>query len=298
MESKIHPIRYSFFEIKKIIRDLTAKYPFLNTQVIGKSAAGRDIFALSLGSAKEEVLFLAGDDPSYPITTLILLKFCENVLNSILKGKELCGLDMRKALFGRRLTFIPLLNPDGAEIRLRGETEFRYVSDSLIKLAQKEYKIWKSNLRGVEISRNFKTGFEKRREQEKLQGIHSPKSGGFSGYIFESEAETIALAEFCRKRSINHFIHISAFGETVSYYNGETNKKEGGKMAEIVSAVSQYSICPPFGDADSNICNWFSSEFSAPSLCLKIGKTGDDSVNRLYEEYERLKEALTLSSLF
>lgn len=298
MESKIYPEHCSFFEIKRIIQKMNAKYPFLDVKVIERSVSGKEIFSLSIGSEEETVLYLGGDDPAAPITTLILLRFCEEICHSILKGKELCGLDMRKALFGRKLTFIPLLNPDGMEIRRRGFSESDYMCKNLFDNQKVDFSVWKSNLRGVEVCRNFDFDFEKRREKERLMGIRHPAPFGFSGYRCQSEVETIALCKFCEKTNVNHLVHLSTFGETVSYSGLKNTPKESVKMAEIISAVSKYSICPPMVKADSIICEWFTAKYLKSGLCLKLGKDKIPTVEQLYWVYKDLKEALTLSTLF
>lgn len=298
MESKIYPAEYSYFEIKRIIKELSIKYPFLNTTSIGKSAAGRDIISLSIGSEKEHVVFISGDDPSMPVTTLILLRFCEEICHCILKGKELCGLNIRRAFFGRKITFIPLLNPDGAEIRLKGTFTDGYFSFNNRRPGNEDFKNWKSNLRGVEIARNFPFNFEERKSAEKLNGIRTPGPFGFSGYTPASEAETIAFINFCTQNKINHLIHLSAFGETVSYSGIPDVPERSSQMAEIISAVSHYSICPPLGAADNYICNWFANEYLKPAFCIKIGENNIPKVFDFYNQYNKIKETLTLSSLF
>ncbi len=298
MESNLYPAPHSYFEIKRIIRKLCAKYPFLEVRSLAKSAAGREVFSLSVGSEEENVLFVTGDDPAAPILTLIMLKFCEEICKSILKGKELCGLDMRKALFGRKITFVPLLNPDGAEIRRTGKVEAPLYIEKECACRPVDCKNWRSNLRGVEICRNFAYDFENRKKREKQNGIRHPSPFGFSGYSAESEAETIGLCKFCRENDINHLIHLSTFGQTVSYSALESEPKKAPKMAEIISAVSEYSICPPFAKADSYLTDWFTYEFSRPALCIKVGKEGIPNQNEAEKYFSSLKEALTLSLLF
>jgi len=298
MESRIFPTDYSYFEIKRIIRKLCARYPFLECSSIGKSAAGRDIFSLKIGSENEKALFLGGDDPASPITTLILLKFCEEICRSISKGTELCGLNMRKALFCRSIIVIPLLNPDGAEIRkfCSLATTMAYEPDP--RTTKKDYSNWRSNLRGVELKRNFAYGFAARKAAEKLCGIRGPAASGYSGPKSESEAESLAFCNFCRKNEISHLIHLSTFGETVSYSSDKAFANQSLKMAEIISAVSGYNICPPFLEADKYIEDWFTNEFSRPSLLIKVGADDIPKVDDLYEQYSKLKESLALAALF
>lgn len=298
MESRIHPIEHSYFEIRQIISDLIARYPFLSKKCIGRSVAGRDINAFYIGGGNDRVIFLGGDDPEYRITTLLILKFMEELCYCILKGKDLCGVNIRKALFGRELIFIPCLNPDGAEISLRGKAGCGNMAEKIEKLCKGRFDIWKSNLRGVEISKNFPLGFEERLALAKADGIDGPAPYGFTGYKEISEPETLALTELCRTKKIKHIIHLTGVGERVAYSATEKVLPHSEKMAEIIAAVSGYTITPPIGMSDTYIADWFCSEFFSPAISLKIGKEKIPNVKEVYKEYSKLKEALTLSAVF
>lgn len=298
MESRIYPIEHSYFEIRQIISSLIARYPFLGRSNIGRTVAGRDITALSIGSGEESVLFVGGDDPACRISTLLLLKFCEEVCHCILHGKELCGLNLRKALFGRGIIFVPQLNPDGAEIAQRGGPGCGYMAGRIEKLCDGKFDTWRSNLRGVEICRNLPYRFDTRKLKEQKGGVHSPRPFGFGGYKEISEPETLALVELCRAKKIRHLVHISSFGQTVSYSGDPITPAHSEKMAEVIAAVSSFAVCPPIAKEETGICDWFTYETSKPALCIKIGEDCVPPIESLYQQYAVLREALTLSSLF
>ena len=298
MESKIHPVEHSYFELKRVMSGLVARYPFINITNIGKSIAGRDIPALKIGSGAEYSLFVSGDDPTCRITTLILLCFAEELCDKILNGKELCGINIRKAMFGRGVILVPLLNPDGSELCQRGEIGGGYLGSKLAKLCQGDFSGWKSNLRGVEIARNLPYGFEARRAQEREKHICGPTSNGFSGYKAESEPETIALTELCRNQNIRHLISLSSFGQTVSYSGYPSVPARSVKMAEVMAAVSSFAVEPPIAKKSIEINDWFTYEASRPGLCVRIGANKTPSVSELHYWYCRVRELLTLSCLF
>ncbi len=298
MESRFIPAGYSYFEVKKIIRRLCAKYPFLTSESIGKTVAGREISVLKIGSAAEKVLFLGGDDPTHYLSTLILLKFLEDICYCTQKGKTLCGIDMRSALFGRTLCIIPLLNPDGLEIKRQGKLLGTPFYDPSSELFKAETQNWQSNLRGVELSRNLPFEFEERRQSEKMKGIRSAAPFGYSGPCPLSEAETLSLYNFVKRNDINHIVHLSGFGQRVSYSGLGGTASIGVKMAEIIAAVSGYCVSPPFLESDTIICDWFSNEFSRPAVLIRAGKENLNEIKNFEAEYKTLREALALSSLF
>ena len=298
MESKIYGIEHSYFEIKRVISSIISKYPFINLTNIGKSAAGRDIPLLALGSTVDFTLFVSGEDPSCRITTLILLNFIMELSEKILKGKEMCGINIRKAMFGRGIAVLPLLNPDGYEISSRGEIGSGHLAHRISKLCGGDFSKWRSNLRGVEIPRNFFPGFEERKNEERLCHITGPRYEGFSGYRPESEPESTALADFCRSKNIRQLINLTAHGQTVMYSGDPIVPPRSVKMAEVMAAVSSFTVTPPLTNRDITISDWFTYEFGAPGITVKIGAGSAPPPKELDFWYARTRELLTLSCLF
>lgn len=298
MESKIHSVEHSFFEIKKVISGLVARYPFLKVENVGKSVAGREIPALMIGSGVEYTLFVSGDDPTNRIGVLILLCFAEELCDKILNGKELCGINIRKALFGRGVIFMPLINPDGLEINMRGECGGGYLGAKLSRICGGDFSKWRSNLRGVEISRNLPFEFEKRREEERSLHICGPSFKGFSGYKALSEPETSAVIDICRNNNIRQLINLSGYGQTIAYSGKPFVPTHSVKMAEVMTAVSSFKIEPPIAKNNIEINDWFTYEFGRPGLSVRVGDSNIPEVFELHYWYHRVREMLTLSCLF
>lgn len=298
MESKIHGTEHSYFEIKRLISSLVARYPFIRQQSIGKSAAGRDIPVIFLGEEKDFTLFIAGDDGRCRITTLILLKFIKELLDKILSSEQMCGINIRKAMFGRGIAILPLLNPDGFEIAGRGEKGCGNYGSRIARLCGGDYKKWGANLRGVELKRNFFYGFEARRENERQNNICGPRCEGFGGYRPESEPETAALAQFCRTHDVRQIINLTGVGQTVTYGNMPILPKRSTKMAEVMAAVTSFSVTPPIAMDEPELCHWFTYEHQKPAITVKIGSRSAPDCSELTYWYARLREMLTLSCLF
>ncbi len=298
METKIHGIDYSYFEIKRLIAGIAQKYPFVSVNNIGKTAAGREIPILSLGVTNDFTLFVTGDDPTFRIATLILLQFIAELSEKILSGDEMCGINIRKAMFGKGVAILPLLNPDGYEIALRGENGCGNMKHKIARLCGDDYTKWKSNLRGVEISRNFFTGFEERRREEQENFISGPHFAGFSGYRPESEPETVAFADFCRNKKVRQLISLSSGGQTIMYSGIPTVPLKSVKMAEIMAAVTSFTVSPPITNKNLSFTDWFTYEFHKPAITVKIGGKSTPQSSELTYWYARLRELLTLSCLF
>ena len=298
MENKIYGIEHSYFEIKRLISNIVAKYPFVGSNSIGKSVMGRDIPLLTLGTTGDFTLFVTGDDPSCRITTLILLNFISELSEKISAGEQMCGINIRKAMFGRGIAILPLINPDGFEIASRGEKGCGGMANKIHRLCGGDFSKWRANLRGVEISRNFFPEFEQRRCIEREKNICGPRFEGFSGYRPESEPETLALVDFCRNKNVRQIIHLSAQGQTIMYSGAELVPPRSVKMAEVMSAVTSFTITPPLIKKDFTLGDWFTYEFKKPAITVKIGAGSVPPVEELTYWYARIRELLTLSCLF
>lgn len=298
MENKIYGIEHSYFEIKRLISNIVAKYPFIGTYNIGKSVAGREIPLLTLGTKNDFTLFVAGDNPVCRINTLILLNFISELSEKISAGEQMCGINIRKAMFGRGIAILPLVNPDGFEIASRGEKGCGHMATKISRLCGGDFSKWRANLRGVEISRNFFCEFEQRKCAERQKNICGPRFEGFSGYRPESEPETLALSDFCKNKNIRQMIHLSAFGQTVMYSGSNFVPPRSVKMAEVMAAVSSFTITPPLIKKDFYLGDWFANEFKKPAITVKIGAGSTPPVSELTYWYARIRELLTLSCLF
>ena len=193
---------------------------------------------------------------------------------------------------------MPLINPDGYEIALRGENGCGHMAQKISKLCGGDFSKWRANLRGVEISRNFFPRFEHRRCEERNLHITGPRFEGFSGYRPESEPETVALADFCRNKNVRQLINLSAFGQTVMYSGNPVAPPRSVKMAEVMAAVSSFTVTPPISNIEFGIGDWFTYEFCRPAIAVKIGAGSAPPVSELNYWYARLRELLTLSCLF
>lgn len=103
---------------------ITAKYPFVCKVPLGRSPKGRQIDTLMLccpGKRQSgRVLLAAAEQGQEWVSTLVLLRFCEEVCYCLQNGLSMVGVDVRRALIGRTVLMIPQVNPDGVEAVIHG----------------------------------------------------------------------------------------------------------------------------------------------------------------------------------
>ena len=288
-----------YIEIKKLIGRLTERYPFLSSRSIGRTTAGRDIFCLEIGKSHDPVLIAAAFHGSEHITANIALLFAEQLCMALEKGDEITGMDARNAFFGRSLLIVPLMNPDGCEVSVRGEAGAGYMASKIRRLCGGDFSHWNANLRGIDLNHNFSAGWKELHRLEQQSGIFGPGPTRYGGPYPESEPETRALISLCREKKPRHLVALHSQGRVIYWSFGEMKPDKSEKMAEIFAAESGYALDVPSPIASGGgFKDWFIAEFSRPGFTIEIGKGQNPlPAERLYELYDEVAGVLSLASI-
>lgn len=288
-----------YIKFLKTVDKLCNEYNFINKTVIGRSCAGRDIIALKVGKGHDYSLFASAFHGSEHITANILLFFIEELCYAIKNDTSLAGLNVRKALFGRGVIFVPCVNPDGCEISIHGASGCGSLTKQISRLCKNDFIHWNANLRGVDINHNFSAGWDALKQLERNSGIYGPSPTRFGGFKPESEPETLALTELCRTNRIHHVTALHSQGEVIYWTYGDKKPPRSEKMAEIMATSSGYALDVPVGIAcGGGFKDWFIDEFDRPGFTVEVGKGKNPlPIENSYNIYEDIREMLMLSSI-
>ena len=300
MATIVRHIEYDYNGYRKIMKELTARFPFLKEEVIGKTVFGRDIVALKIeGKRNEYTLYTAAIHGSERITATVLFRFIETLCLALERDGKVSGIDAKKALSGKGVIFVPLCNPDGCEISLKGELGCGPHSARIKRLCGSDFEHWNANLRGVDLNHNFDAGWERLHKQEQELGYIGPGPTRYGGHRPESEPETIALVNLCRNKKIRALYCFHSQGEVIYWdYNGiETTR--GRKIAEIFAASSLYSIEVPIGIATGGgFKDWFIETFRRPGFTIELGKGKNPLPAEMGSAiYDQIEEMMTIGLL-
>jgi g-D-glutamyl-meso-diaminopimelate peptidase len=299
MEQIVNFYDYDYLAYEKTITSLCRRYPILKPFVIGKSVFGRSITALNIGNGNSTVLYTAAFHGNERITATILLKFIEELCYCVTFDRRLSDVDIKRALKDRSVTFIPLVNPDGCEIALKGALGCGYKADWVKRLSGGNFKNWKANLRGVDINHNFDAGWQALHEIEQKNGIFGPCPAFFGGTHPNSEPETIALTDFCQNNTVRYVLALHTQGEVIYWDYNNIPTHRGRRMAEIFAASSGYALDVPNAlSQGGGFKDWVIESFHRPGFTIELGKgenplPASDGANI----YETVKEMLTIGLL-
>ena len=276
--------------IYRAVYDLKGRFDGLRAFPIGESAGGRGIFALALGDLRGATLLVGGTHGSEWLTTLLLFRFCEDLLLAQEQGGVLGEIDITKALENHSLVIVPCLNPDGVQIALgKDQPPPKSAPGSP----------WQANGNGVDLNHNFDAGWELLHKMEEQEGYIGPGPTRYGGKRPHSEPETRAIAGFCLACDFRRVYAFHSQGEEIYYEYGADTPNRSRLMAEVLAASCGYKVCRPEKIAShGGFKDWFIHTMHRPGFTIEIGRGKNPlPIEELEPIYARLLEMLLLTML-
>ncbi len=293
MKNPIEAREYTYAEIRELMRQMREEYPFMRQAAIGKSVMGREITALQLGGDQEYVLYAGAFHGMERLSCTVLLQFAIELCEMRRLGKDM------ELPSGRGVLLVPLVNPDGYEIALRGAPGCGCSAARICRLCAGDYSRWNANARGVDINHNFDAGWRQLQKLEQAAGIYGPNPTRYGGPKPESEPETAALVSLCRTQPIRHVLAMHSQGEVIYWSYGKNTPARSRSMAEALAKASGYALEEPEEIASmGGFKDWFIEEFGRPGFTIEIGK-GENPLHPagLPDIYEKIRRMLILAAL-
>lgn len=255
---------------EEIGESILNSYKTVRKFVIGKTMCRRNIVAYNIGNGSG-LLICSAFHGMERITSAMSLRFLRDVCEKMKSDGDFATFVMQKGL-----NIVPMVNPDGIEISVNGvETageRAEFVSNCLVSAGMPNTK-WQANACGVDINHNFDAGFDKVKENERKMGITSPSYTRFGGKFAESERETKALCDLCRRNNFQIAVALHTQGREIYYDFGEHTPQNSLEIAQELSALSGYEVSSPQGIAvGGGFKDWFIEKFHRPAFTLEIGK--------------------------
>lgn len=281
MEYITTPKQADYVAVSGMANALAARYRFLCLSPIGSSVNDRNIWGLMLGDGEERVLFSAAFHGMEWLTTLVCLRLCEDMCNAITKNKTLSGWNVRRAMRGRSIVFVPQVNPDGVEISLSNPQSR-----------------WQANANGVDLNHNFNAGFKELQQMEQNNGINGPCASQWGGPHPESEPETKALTALCERCDFRHVVALHSQGEEIYWRYGKHTPPASLLMAQAMAAASGYTVSESTGLAShGGFKDWFIKTYHRAGFTIELGKGENPLPLSDFEGvYEKAREMLLIAA--
>lgn len=280
--------------VENYIKYIVKRHPCSKTFCIGKSVLGRKIPVLSIGKAACSTLFVGATHGSEWLTALVLLRFFDEACEAFEHGEKFCGISLASAIAKRGLAVIPVLNPDGIEINLRGKRGALSSEGRIERLAKGDYRHWNANARGVDINHNFGAGWDILQKLERENGIFGPAPRRYGGPKPFSEPETRAICGFCSTFDVQRLYSFHSQGEEVYWYYGPRTPIISRDIAAEFAESCGYKVAMPCGMAShGGLKDWYIEKFGKPGFTVEVG-LGENPlpIEDFDAIYEKLKPAL------
>jgi g-D-glutamyl-meso-diaminopimelate peptidase len=231
----------------------------IQSSIIGKTHDQRDIIMLKVGNGKKNLILTGGVHGRESINPIVLMRMI-----------EFYCIENFKFLQEYSFYFIPLVNPDGYMVALRG---FDALDTESLRIQAKEtdiiYTEWKYNARAIDLNRNFPSDSWR------------PKT---SSDFPASENETKALMKVFESIPSIGYIDYHSRGKTIYYYRhrmGKTYNQKQRIIAERLADDLGYSILSreaeiEENDSGGNTVHFYSEYTSMPAITIETVDEEED----------------------
>ncbi len=269
-------IPFTYRLLEYTLQGLAARYPFLHTRVIGRSANGRRLYAVQMGGGEGEVMYNGAHHANEWITTPLLLKFLEAYAESYATGGMIAGLAAASLFDRTTLHIVPMVNPDGVDLVTGALQPGDPQYDRALAMNDPPVDFpdgWKANLRGVDINLNYPAGWETAKEIKYAMGYTHPGPRDFVGERPLSEQESSALAVFTHTHRFRLTLSYHTQGQEIYWRYLDYQPPRAREIAEAFAAASGYTVADvPFVSGHAGYKDWYIQVYNLPGFTVEAGK--------------------------
>lgn len=268
-------IDYTYDIMEMDIEGLEARYPFIETGVIGRSVLGRNLYYIKLGTGPVEVHYNGAHHALEWITTPLLMKFIENFCRAYATGSSIRGYNVREIWNMSSIYIVPMVNPDGVNLVLEGLKPDNPYYDQLLQWNRTGLpfsEVWQANIRGTDLNRNYPASWQEAKAQEEFLGIFGPGPTRYGGPSPLSEPETQAMVNFTRQHNFKLVIAYHSQGQVIYWLYKNMQIPRARQIGEIFARASGYELSEtPYEAAYAGFKDWFIEEFRRPGYTIEVG---------------------------
>ncbi len=274
---------YTYDEMCEDMVLLANAYPdYVHIASTAITAEGRNIPYMILGNidAPSSIMIQGSIHAREYLCTQVIMKMAETyAADNISLGNV-------------NLYVVPMANPDGVSIAQMGAVAAYDEPTRNFIIQTGHLSEWKSNAMGVDLNRNFDTGWISIN-----QGVYSPSYMLYKGASPDSESEVQFLMSLAYSKPFSAFISYHMVGNLIYYDepgNSASNSTESSKLATVLSGVTGYktknlnSCLSSTGKVvQGGFTDWVQLTFDKPAVTLELGSVlppaGQKYANDIYQ---------------
>jgi g-D-glutamyl-meso-diaminopimelate peptidase len=268
-------IDYTYEIMERDIQGLKARYPFIQVGVAGTSVLGKNLYYIRLGTGPNEVFYNGSHHAIEWITTPLLMKFIENFSRAYSTGSRIRGYNVRDIWNRSSIYIMPMVNPDGVDLVLEGLQRGNPFYDQLLRWNNTGLpfsQVWKANIRGVDLNRNYPASWEDAKAQEPSLGVYGPGPQRYGGPSPLSEPETQTVVNFTRQHNFRLVIAYHTQGRVIYWLYKGIIPPGALEIAQQFAVASGYEVSDvPYEAAYAGYKDWFVEEYRRPGYTIEAG---------------------------
>lgn len=290
---------YSYEETVQDLIQLQQQYPGLVTAgLTSTTSQGRAIPLVILGNvnAANRILVTASIHAREYITTPLVMKLIEEYASRAATGQVYGNGDVsyQDLLNETCFVIVPIANPDGVAISQYG------VNGAVLPSTRHWVSLYgtkatqiKANANGVDINRNFPTGWIDAEQHE--SGIsYSPSLEYYKGALPGSEAETQNLMTIAATFPSLMVVNYHTQGDVIYYSSSETSEENYLQNYTLVSLAQQVTGYQPMNSrlsrANGTWADYYIATYQKPSITIEVGTQNPVPVSQFPAIWQNNKE--------
>ena len=252
-------------------------YPFVETELLARTAFGRPIYAVKLGQGERRVLYSAAHHANEWLTATVLLKFIEDYAEALQNDAQLGGVNARELYQNAAIHLVPLVNPDGVDLVTGaigpGAEQYERAREFAGFYPNIPFPDgWKANLNGVDLNLQYPAGWLRAREIKFSQGFTRPGPRDYVGRFPLSQIESQALYDYTERIDPAAVIAWHSQGEVIYWQYGGIEVPGARELAERFANLSGYALeDTPYNSSFAGYKDWFIQYFRRPGFTIEVG---------------------------
>ena len=268
---------YNYKILEKNLNTMKMSYPFLETEIIGKSVLKKNLYVIKLGKGPNKVFYSASIHANEWINSVLLMKFIENYCDAYISNSTLFNYSIRKLFNSSTIYILPMNNPDGVDLVTGAVPYVSYTYRATQKIANEFPNIpfpsgWKANIRGIDLNLQFPAGWNRAKQIKYSQGFTKPAPRDFVGFGPLTEPEALAIYNFTLSHNFRLIIAYHTQGQEIYWNFQNINPPDGYTIGRSFELASGYNLSTvPYNSSFAGFKDWFIQDFNKPGYTIESG---------------------------
>ena len=259
------------------IKALVSTYPFLRTELLTTTAFQRPISTLVAGNGPRKVIFSASHHANEWITSLVLLKFAEDLAEAIRADGKILGRSARALSEAVTIYMVPMVDPDGVDLVV-GAIQPGDIQYDLAERLARDYPTipfpegWKANLLGVDLNLQYPAGWLQAREIKFAQGFVRPGPRDYVGRAPLNQFESRALHGYTEFIDPALVLALHSQGKEIYWQFKDIFVPGAEELGKKMAEASGYTLAnTPYNSSFAGYKDWFIQNFRRPGYTVEVG---------------------------